>query len=391
MTVCPMGPIAVPKQHLPQTLRVQTFVNGQQRQDGTTDQLIFSISKLVQTLSEGTTLRAGDVIATGTPAGVGFGLDPPTFLKPGDVVEVKVSGLGTLKNRVAQADAANYVAEGLQDTHLSTYNIEKTCGGLGLRNVNGKQLYVSGTGNEGGEQITYVHGLGGTNEYWQPLISTLDLDSSHKNILFDLEGHGLSPTVATSIVSISSYAIDLAGIFTKPGVLVAHSMGCLVALNFAIGHPDLIKKLILVGPPPNPLPQAASENSIKRAAAVRAQSLQYSGVAQAVATAGTSAKTKKGNSLAFSAVKQFLLSQDPEGYAKGCTALAGATAKLEVEKLQCPVLVITGDEDGVCPPKNAEAYKARLKDCKVVVLQGVGHWHVTEDVEGVSRAVRDFL
>lgn len=65
-----MGPIAVPKERLPSKLQVQTFVNGEQRQDGTTDDLIFSVAKLIQTLSEGCTIRAGDVIATGTPAGM---------------------------------------------------------------------------------------------------------------------------------------------------------------------------------------------------------------------------------------------------------------------------------------------------------------------------------
>jgi len=383
-----MGPIAKPKEELPSTLRVETFVNGEKRQDGTTQDLIFSIPKLIETLSEGTTLRAGDVIATGTPAGVGFGLDPPQFLKPGDVVEVKVTGLGTLSNRVASADAANYVTMQLQDTHLSTYNLDITCGGIGLRTVDGKQLNVVETGD--GEPITYVHGLGATSEYWQPLISTLHLDSSNKNILLDLEGHGLSPTAANSIVTISSYAADLAAIFTR-GVLIAHSMGCLVALSFAIAHPELVTKLILVGPPPNPLPQAGSENSIKRASAVRARGLLHSGVVQAVATAGTSKKTKESRPIAFSAVRQMLLSQDPEGYAKGCTALAGASQTLDIEKLQMPVLVITGEEDGVCPPKNAELYKARLKDCKIVVLPDVGHWHVTEDVEGVSAAIKAFL
>lgn len=79
------GPIAVPAANLPETLRVQTFVNGQKRQDGTTKDLIFSVAKLVKTISEGITLQPGDVLATGTPAGVGFGQDPPTFLKPGDI------------------------------------------------------------------------------------------------------------------------------------------------------------------------------------------------------------------------------------------------------------------------------------------------------------------
>lgn len=74
----------MPVECLPKKLRVQTFVNGEKRQDATTDDLIFSIPTLVKTLSEGATLRAGDVIATGTPAGVGFGQNPVRFLKPGD-------------------------------------------------------------------------------------------------------------------------------------------------------------------------------------------------------------------------------------------------------------------------------------------------------------------
>lgn len=83
-TFCPMGPIAVPASDLPNTLRIQTFVNGEKRQEATTDDLIFSVAKLVKTISESSTIRPGDIIATGTPAGVGFGQNPPKFLKPGD-------------------------------------------------------------------------------------------------------------------------------------------------------------------------------------------------------------------------------------------------------------------------------------------------------------------
>ena len=67
------GPIAVPASNLPKTLRLQTRVNGEKRQDATTDDLIFSVPFLVKTLSAGQTIQLGDVIATGTPAGVGFG------------------------------------------------------------------------------------------------------------------------------------------------------------------------------------------------------------------------------------------------------------------------------------------------------------------------------
>ncbi|KAF2024049.1 hypothetical protein EK21DRAFT_118153 [Setomelanomma holmii] len=106
-TFCPMGPIAVPASKLDGVLRVQTHVNGELRQDATTEDLIFSIPFLLKTMSEGQTLMPGDVLATGTPAGVGIGRKPPVYLQSGDTVTVSVTGLGSLTNRVASVDATN--------------------------------------------------------------------------------------------------------------------------------------------------------------------------------------------------------------------------------------------------------------------------------------------
>ena len=396
-TFCPMGPIAVPALNLPQKLRVRTRVNGQQRQDGTTDDLIFSIPNLVKTLSEGTTLQAGDVIATGTPAGVGFGLDPPTFLKPGDVVEISVSGLGTLRNRVADG-TSNPTAERLAHlTTIPTYNLEPTCGGSGLTKIGHKSIYIEETGS-GNPPVVFVHGLGGTSEFFQPLISRLDLGESHRLICSDLEGHGASPTKASAVISIDSYVADLHGTFESKGinsgaVVVAHSMGCLIGLTFATRYPHLVSKLILLGPPPSPLPSAAAEAQRQRAAAVRRKGMRGSGVAEAVATAGTSTETQIERAVAFSAIKASLGSQNPEGYAKGCTALAGTAEKegIELEKLQCPTLLVTGEEDKVSPPALLDKMKGRIGSADTHVLRGVGHWHVYEDAEGVTNAVKSFL
>ncbi len=71
------------------------------RQDGNTRELIFNIPTLIETLSAGLTLQPGDIIATGTPAGVGIGFDPPRFLKRGDVMDIEIDGLGHLSNMVA--------------------------------------------------------------------------------------------------------------------------------------------------------------------------------------------------------------------------------------------------------------------------------------------------
>jgi len=101
-TFCPTGPWlttrdAVPDPH---SLAIRMRVNGNTVQDSNTSNLIFRIPALIAFISAAITLEAGDIIATGTPAGVGVFRKPPVFLKPGDVMEVDIEGLGVLRNHV---------------------------------------------------------------------------------------------------------------------------------------------------------------------------------------------------------------------------------------------------------------------------------------------------
>jgi 2-keto-4-pentenoate hydratase/2-oxohepta-3-ene-1,7-dioic acid hydratase in catechol pathway len=104
-TFCPMGPWIVTADELDGTdTRVRCWVTPaggapQLRQDGRTTDLIFDIPTLIETCSRGITLRPGDVIATGTPAGVGMGMTPPQWLRHGDVVRVQIDGIGEIENR----------------------------------------------------------------------------------------------------------------------------------------------------------------------------------------------------------------------------------------------------------------------------------------------------
>jgi 2-keto-4-pentenoate hydratase/2-oxohepta-3-ene-1,7-dioic acid hydratase in catechol pathway len=103
-TFCPMGPWAVTADEIGEgPLDLECRVNGELRQRASTADLIFDIPTIIETISAGITLQPGDVIATGTPKGVGIGLDPPRFLQPGDVVEIAISRIGTLTNRVGGA------------------------------------------------------------------------------------------------------------------------------------------------------------------------------------------------------------------------------------------------------------------------------------------------
>ncbi len=99
-TYCPMGPALVTRDEVDDVtaLWVRTSVNGEQRQAAPVSDLIFDIPTLIETISASVLLEPGDMIATGTPAGVGIGFTPPRYLLPGDVVEVTVDGLGTLTN-----------------------------------------------------------------------------------------------------------------------------------------------------------------------------------------------------------------------------------------------------------------------------------------------------
>ncbi|KAI1739804.1 hypothetical protein F4680DRAFT_459072 [Xylaria scruposa] len=394
-TYCPIGPIAVPKEDLPETLRVQTHVNGELRQDSTIKDLIFPIPELLSVMSAGQTLQPGDVLATGTPAGVGIGRKPPTFLKPGDEISISVTGLGTLTNKVAKLDTSNNTLSRVQSASaFELTNAAKTAGKTaGLTVINGKPISYQKMGS-GSENIVFVHGLGGTKEYWTPLISTLSLDDSATLHLYDFEGHGLSPTHPLSQLTIESLAADLASVFqtaeisaSAPATLIAQSAGCLIAMKFTLENPDLVKKLVLMSPPPTPLPKASSDFFLFLATLARKKGM--AAVTDAAVDEVLSSFTKQKNPLAIAATRLSLLGQDPEAYAKACHAFAGASTHLEAERLDVDTLIITGQDDKATMPAILEQYKNGIRRARLVVLENVGLWPVFEDVAGVARAVRE--
>ena len=100
---CPWGPWITTVDELPDagSLRIRSWVNGEPRQDSTTADMIFSSQAIVDFISEAITLEPGDLILTGTPQGVGQAMDPPTFLRPGDVVRVEIEALGAIEHPIA--------------------------------------------------------------------------------------------------------------------------------------------------------------------------------------------------------------------------------------------------------------------------------------------------
>lgn len=101
-TFCPMGPCVVTADELDLSdTAVRCRINGEVRQNSNTSLLIFDVPQTIAAISNGITLQPGDIIATGTPAGVGIGFDPPRYLAAGDLVEAEIDGIGTLENKVA--------------------------------------------------------------------------------------------------------------------------------------------------------------------------------------------------------------------------------------------------------------------------------------------------
>lgn len=98
----PIGPWIVTKDVFenPPALKIRSYVNGELRQDSTTDLMIHGVAKVISQLSQGMTLAAGTIIAMGTPAGVGMGFEPPKFLKKGDIVKCEIEGIGTMTNEI---------------------------------------------------------------------------------------------------------------------------------------------------------------------------------------------------------------------------------------------------------------------------------------------------
>jgi 2-keto-4-pentenoate hydratase/2-oxohepta-3-ene-1,7-dioic acid hydratase in catechol pathway len=108
-TFCPVGPELVPAAEVPdpQSLRIRTVLNGEVMQDSTTANMVFGVAELVAFISQAITLEPGDLIATGTPAGVGAFRHPPVFMQPGDEVTIEIEGLGALTNPVRAEGPSN--------------------------------------------------------------------------------------------------------------------------------------------------------------------------------------------------------------------------------------------------------------------------------------------
>jgi 3-oxoadipate enol-lactonase len=244
-----------------------------------------------------------------------------------------------------------------------------------------------------GEAVFCVHGLGGSSNTWTPLMPAL---ARHRVLRIDLPGSGRSQRVEGSL-SIARFVETLLSVCERLQVKRAHwlghSMGTIVCQHLAVAAPKLVRSLALFGPLMAP---ADGARPALRARAAKARGEGAAGmqeITEALVNAAVSADTRQRQPVAVAFVRESLMRQDAEAYARNCEALADAQAA-SVEGITCPVLLVTGDEDGVAPPQAVQALAQRLHAApgkRVVVLPRCGHWTPIERAEECQRELREFL
>jgi 3-oxoadipate enol-lactonase len=242
---------------------------------------------------------------------------------------------------------------------------------------------VDGTG----DAMVMLHGLGGTSNVWSPQMPAVG--ARFRVIRFDLPGSGRSPSPASPIsiaglVDAVTRALRVLGV--ESAHFAGHSMGTIVCQHLAEREPAMVKSLALAGPV-HALPEAGRQGVRDRAARVRAEGMAE--VAETVLKAATSGDTKANNPVAVSFIRELLMRQDAEGYARNCEALAAAEGA-DLERIRCRVLLVTGDEDAIAPPSAARSMADRLPDARTTVLSRCGHWTTIERAAEVNHAFREF-
>lgn len=244
-----------------------------------------------------------------------------------------------------------------------------------------------------GEPVVCIHGLGGDSNTFTPLMPAL---VGWRVVRPDLPGSGRS-NGAGGAIDIRRLGDAVLSVCARLAItrahFVGHSMGTIVCQHLAADHPKLVRSLALFGP------LLAPPESARSAIRTRGEKARTEGVAgmQEIATAlmnaSTSADTRQRLPAAAAYVRESLMRQDPDGYARNCDALA-AMPPAAVERITCGVLLVTGDEDIVAPPQAVRGMAEQLGNARGVrttILGRCGHWTPIERPEECMRELREFL
>lgn len=253
--------------------------------------------------------------------------------------------------------------------------------------INGKELAVEVTGPDGAPAVLMVHGLGGTSNFYQ--VQSDALSRTHRVIRVDSAGAGRSDVSAD--ISIASHADDVAAVLdtlsTPSATVIGHSMGTLVVRDLARRYPDKVTALVLLGPVRAPA-EAGRQAQRDRAAVLRRDGT--AAIAPGVVANALSTATRKEKPEVAAFVRELIMRQDPEGYARNCEALAGATDPGPIDPA-LPLLLITGSDDKVGPPEASAEIAEQHGAATVEILPDVGHWTALEASLPVTHLVTQFI
>ncbi|HZM35210.1 MAG TPA: alpha/beta fold hydrolase [Burkholderiales bacterium] len=238
-----------------------------------------------------------------------------------------------------------------------------------------------------GEPVVMIHGLGGTANTFTPILSAL---ARNRRMRLDLPGSGRSARVGGAL-SIELFRDCVLKCMKHLGIgrahVVGHSMGTIVAAHLAAAEPDAVASLALFGPLLAPPDQA---RAAIRARAAKAREGDMQPIADALLQSAISNETKARRPAAAAFVRESLMRQEPDGYARTCEALADAQPA-DATRIACPTLLVTGDEDAVAPPQSVRAMAQKIAGSRVEVLRGCGHWTPVEKPDECISLLKNFL
>lgn len=257
---------------------------------------------------------------------------------------------------------------------------------MATHNIEGMAVEVEGNG----PVAVCIHGLGGSSNTWTPIMPAL---AGRKVVRIDLPGSGRSPAPEGEL-HIARYVDAVLAVCRQLDIgradFLGHSLGTIVCQHVAVREPGLVAGLALFGPllcPPD-----AGRGPIQ----ARADKAEQGGIAalqeiaDAVVSGATSRETKEREPAALALVRESVMRQDPQGYARSCRALANAQAA-PIEQIAAPVLLVTGDQDGVAPAAAVTAMGERIQGSRVVVLEGCGHWTTFEKPRECAQELQRFF
>jgi pimeloyl-ACP methyl ester carboxylesterase len=217
----------------------------------------------------------------------------------------------------------------------------------------------------------------------------LGLGGRYRTIRPDMPGSGRTPVSGSLTIQSMVDAVVRAAkaIGAERAHFVGHSMGTIVCQHVAEQHPELVRSLALFGPIHQP-PEPARKGLGDRAAKARNEGMP--GIADQIVQATLSGDTKSNAPVAVALVREFIMRQDAEGYARNCEALAAAQPA-NLDRIKCPVRLVTGDEDPVAPASNARAMAERLSDARVTILNRCGHWSTIERPQDCNQVLKELF